>query len=60
MTKLFLDVAFVDLGRGGKIRTKGMTGELEGALDLAEIAANACGHCSGFHKPRHLLVVQSL
>jgi hypothetical protein len=49
MAKLFLDVTFVDLGRRGKASVKGMTGELEGAFDLAEIAANACGDCCPFH-----------
>jgi hypothetical protein len=46
MTKLLLDVALVDLGTGGKASAKGMTEELEGALGLAEIAANAGGYCT--------------
>lgn len=46
MTKLLLDVALVDLGTGGKASGKGMTEELEGALGLAEIAANAGGYCT--------------
>lgn len=33
---LFLDIAFVDLGRGGKPCAKRMTRALEGALDLVE------------------------
>ncbi len=60
MTKLFLDIAFVDLGRGGETRSQRMTGELEGALDLAEITVNAGRHRSPFHKPGYLLVVQPL
>ena len=35
--------------RRGKASTKGMTGELEGALDLAEISTDASGHRCAFY-----------
>ncbi|WP_158025933.1 hypothetical protein [Rhizobium arenae] len=57
MAKLFLDIAFVDLDRGGKACAKGIARELEGPLNLAEIAAHAYSHCGPFHAPVDLLVV---
>ena len=60
MTELFLDVALVDFSGGGQARAKGMSGEFDGAFDLTEINANACGHCGPLHQPSNLLAVQPL
>jgi hypothetical protein len=60
VAQLFLDVAFVDLGGRGKTCAKGVAGELEATLHLAEITTYAGGDCRPFHQPRDLLVVQLL
>ena len=41
MSKLLLDVAFIDFGGRGKAGTQGMPCEFEGAFDFTQIAANA-------------------
>ncbi len=59
MTELLLDVTLVDFGGGGQARAKGMSGEFDGASDLAKITANAGRHCGPLHQPSYFLVIQS-
>jgi hypothetical protein len=56
--KMLLNITLINFRGGGEPRAKGVAGKLEGALDLAEIAAHAGSQCGALYQPRHFPVVQ--
>src|SRR5271170_1572856 len=60
VAELLLDVALVDLGRGGEAGAQRMPGELSFALAFGEIAAYAGGERGAFDQSGNVFVGQAL
>lgn len=60
MAKLFLHIALVDLGRGGKAGAQRVAGKLLLALELCELRPDAGGEGHALDQPGDLLVGQTV
>lgn len=60
MAELLLDVALVDLGRGGEAGAQRMPGELRLPLALRQIGPDAGGQGRAFDQPRDLLIAEPI